>query len=264
MPYYRLAVLGDPISHSRSPEIHAAMLDLAGLEGTYERIKADGGVLSRTVGELRNGGWQGLNITMPLKAAAAEAADRLSRWAERSRSVNTLSSVEDVVWGHSTDSATFSELIRDRRFPDINSILLLGAGGTARAAMASGLDGDRRVYVAARRSSAARDLTETFGGDVVTWGTSVAGALVINTTPVGMHGEILPRGVVEVAAGLIDLPYSSQPTPAARMAAEQGISLVDGYEFLIRQAMASFRVWTGVSVVYDELLARLDKDLKSS
>lgn len=262
MSSYRFAVLGDPISHSRSPEIHTAMLEMAALHGAYERIRADQDVLSTTIAALRSGVFQGLNVTMPLKSVAAESSDRLTPDAERSQSVNTLTLTEGRVWGHSTDSATLRELATVERFPDAAAILLLGAGGSARAALA-GIEDDRPLYVSARRLDQARRLTDTYGGEVVSWGAGVAGALVINTTPLGMRGENLPSDVLEVAAGLIDLPYSSEPTPAMQAAARRHLPTVDGNEFLIRQAMASFRIWTGVLIDYQELVGRLDKHLKS-
>lgn len=65
MTLYRFAVLGDPVDHSRSPTLHEAMLELAGLEGSYEKVRADRNVLSDTVAGLRTGDWHGLNVTMP-------------------------------------------------------------------------------------------------------------------------------------------------------------------------------------------------------
>lgn len=262
MSFYRLAVLGDPVAQSMSPEIHSAMLDLAGLEGTYERIRADVRTLVETVDELRRGVFRGLNVTMPLKTVAAGTADLRSPEAERSHSVNTLSSVGGDVWGHSTDSTTFRELAVSDRFSNVGATLLLGAGGSARAVLAA-IDDDRSLYISARRGSRARQLAEEFGGEVVTWGAGVAGALLVNTTPLGMRGEALPDRVMDVAAGLIDLPYSLETTPAILTAGELGLPVVDGHEFLVRQAMASFRLWTGVSVEYDDLVGRLDKHLKS-
>lgn len=228
------------------------MLDLAGLDGTYERIRADRGVLTRTVGALRAGEWQGLNVTMPLKAAAADLADLLSPQAELSHSVNTLVPDGDTVAGHSTDSIAFRVLLRSDRFADISSILLLGAGGSAAAAMAA-IGGQRQVYVCSRRPESAENLTSALGGAVVTWGTAVAGSLVINTTPLGMNREALPGDVLSVAGGFIDLPYGNAPTPAMVEARGLGLPRADGHEFLILQAIESFRLWTGVKTDYSAL-----------
>lgn len=257
MTAYHLAVLGNPVSHSRSPAIHTAMLALAGLEGVYEAIEADVGVLADTVVGLREGRWHGLNVTMPLKAAAAEIADSLSPVAERSGSVNTLLLNRTGVYGDSTDSVAFRELIGRSGFAGCSSFLVLGGGGSASAVLA-GLQ-DQHTYVAARRPRQSEDLTSSLGGEPVAWGTAVAGALVVNTTPIGMRGETLPDGILEAAGGLIDLPYGDAPTPAIVTARRRGIHAVDGHEFLIRQAMASFATWTGVDLDYDDVLASLRK-----
>jgi shikimate dehydrogenase len=255
-PYYRFAVLGNPVEHSRSPQIHEAMLRIAGLAGEYRRIQADEAVLSTAVEELRTGHWEGLNITMPLKAAAARLADSLSPTAERSGSVNTLVRMARGVRGDTTDSWTFRYLIDSVLFAARTSVLLLGAGGSAAAALAA-LEDEPNVYVAARRGSTAGDLTSRLGGNLVSWGTAVAGALVINTTPLGMSGEHLPEGILEVASGLIDLPYGPKPTPAIETADRLSLPSCDGHEFLLRQAMGSFQLWTGVQLRYETVSGAL-------
>ena len=255
-PYYRFAVLGDPVEHSRSPQLHEAMLRIADLAGEYRRVRADEKVLSTAVEELRTGHWDGLNITMPLKAAAARLADSLSPTAERSGSVNTLVRTKRGVRGDTTDSWVFRYLVDSLPFADRTSVLVLGAGGSAAAALAA-LEDEPNVYVAARRSSTAADLTSRLGGDVVSWGTAVAGALVVNTTPLGMSGEHLPDGVLDVASGLIDLPYGPKPTPAIRTADRLSLPNSDGHEFLLRQAMGSFRLWTGVQLRYETVSSAL-------
>lgn len=256
MTSYRFAVLGDPVEQSRSPVLHETMLRLAGLIGTYQRIRADRELLGATVEELRAGEWNGLNITMPLKGPAADLCDHLAPAAARSHSVNTLLLDGDRVTGHSTDTTVFKALLEGERFAGVSSILVLGAGGSAAAALA-GIDQIHKVYVAARRTQRAEHLTAVFGGDVVAWGTAVAGSLVINTTPVGMRGESLPEGILGVSGGLIDLPYGEDATPAVQAALGAGIPHVDGHEFLLRQAIESFQLWTGARIAYSELAGAL-------
>jgi shikimate dehydrogenase len=256
MAYYRLAVLGDPIEHSRSPQLHTTMLRLAGLEGEYLAVRADEEVLQEAIDDLRRGEWDGLNVTMPLKEAAARLADTLSPLAERSGSVNTLFRSNSQVQGDTTDTAAFRTLIDSGRFAERSSLLILGAGGSAAAALAA-LEDTSNTYVASRRIAAAEALTARLGGEVVSWGTAVAGALVINTTPLGMSGEKLPEGILETASGLIDLPYAPGPTPAIDVADREAMPRADGHEFLLRQAMASFRMWTGVRLGYDAVSAAL-------
>jgi shikimate dehydrogenase len=258
MTFYRLALLGDPVDHSRSPEIQRALLDLAGLEGDYVVIKADQSALADAVEGVRLGHWHGLNITMPLKGAAAAICDELTDQAASGGSVNTIGLVEGRVWGHSTDGDAFLTLANSDRFEPNAPILLLGGGGSASAALAA-LAASREIYVSTRRPDRAEQLAMRFGAAATRWGTPVAGALVINATPVGMHDEHLPEGVLGTAAGLIDLPYGPTGTAAVAEALSRGIPVADGHEFLMRQAMASFTSWTGVGVAFDDLLARLRK-----
>lgn len=232
------------------------MLEIAGLEGVYEKVRADETILAATVDGLRNGEWDGLNITMPLKAAAARLADTLSMTAARSGSVNTLMRAGGAISGHSTDSSAFSEIFASPRFAERTSVLILGTGGSAAAALAA-LGDEPHVYVAGRNERAVDALTSRLGGEPVRWGSAVAGALVINATSLGMHREALPGEVLEPASGLVDLPYGDQETPAASKARSLGLALADGHEFLLRQAVASFALWTGVAVSLESLSARL-------
>lgn len=233
-------------------------MQLAGLEGHYETIQADEEVLAETVAGLREGSWQGLNVTMPLKRAAARIADALSPQAQRSLSVNTLMINRSGVYGESTDSTAFRELTRLPRLSDFSSLLVLGAGGSAAAALAA-IETRHPIYVAARRQEQAEDLTARLGGETVAWGGGVAGALVVNTTPIGMKGETLPIGILDVASGLIDLPYAASPTPALTTASDLGIPSADGHEFLLRQAMASFAMWTGQDLDFETVAEAMRK-----
>lgn len=228
------------------------MLHLAGLDGEYHRVKADTDVLVEVVEGMRHGRWDGLNITMPLKAEAARLADSLSPQASRSGSVNTLTLDGSEVHGETTDSTAFHELFTSDRFSEIRSILVLGAGGTAAAALTAAPD-EANVYLSSRRPRKAEELAGRLGGQVVSWGTGVAGALVVNSTPLGMDGEQLPDGILAVAAGLVDLPYGVDTTPAIEAGVDLGIPQSDGHEFLLRQAIASFTLWTDTRIEFDVL-----------
>jgi shikimate dehydrogenase len=256
MTNYRFAVLGAPISHSRSPQIHAAMLEIAGLDGTYERILADRNLLADTIAGLRSGQWHGLNITVPLKMDAAEMADRLSPRTEFSGSINTLLFDGEEVYGESTDSITFEHLFHSSALASVDPILILGSGGSATAALAS-VERDRQVYLSARNAARVETLADHFECAVVGWGSGVADALVVNATTLGMGGEELPGNALRMAGGVIDLPYREQTTPTTQTAIDMGIPHVDGHEFLLRQAIASFRLWTGESVDLEVLRTRL-------
>lgn len=245
---YRLALIGDPVEHSKSPAIHATALSLSGLEGSYLAMTADTVGLEVILGQLRSGELSGLNVTMPLKLAALQKSDRSTKEAATSGSANTLRGIGGEVEAHSTDVVAFQDLFESIDHP--GSLMILGAGGSARAALAAWEGGP--ALVAPRHRHRAQGLD---GVEVVPWGTVVEGALLVNATPLGMNGERLPDGVVEAATALIDLPYGPDPTPAVVYASDAGLPHVDGVEFLARQAAHSFEWWTSIAVDWGALLA---------
>ncbi|HIE22246.1 MAG TPA: shikimate dehydrogenase [Acidimicrobiia bacterium] len=250
--FYRFALLGDPVSHSRSPAIHRAALRLTDLEGDYVALRADERILVDAVEQLRSGSLDGINVTMPLKGAAFEIADRRTPLAELARSVNTLYRSEAGVEGDSTDAAAFAAIVEEGDFRRAEEFLVLGAGGSAAAALAA-LEG-RKVWVSARNAERAQALAGRLGASgVIPWGQALRGSVLINATPLGMAANSLPEGLLEVSIGLIDLPYGSSPTPAVEAARAAGLPVVDGIEFLTRQAVLSFQRWTGRSVDFERL-----------
>ena len=251
----RLVLLGDPIEHSLSPRIHTAALEACGIEGSYEAIRADRDRLAEEVGRMRSGSLHGANVTMPLKRLAADMCDELSEVSRLNRSVNSLRPTDRRIEGHSTDSVAVESLLGSDRFDPGAAVLVLGAGATAE--IAAHASGARPLYLSARRNDQAAALADGLAREsaVVAFGAPVTGAIVINTTPLGMKGESLPHGVVETASGLIDLPYGDSATPAVATASELGIPVVDGVEFLVFQAASAFSWWTGREAPFDVMLS---------
>lgn len=239
----KLAVVGDPISHSLSPDIHRAALEAAGIDGSYTAIQVDSTGMAEIVADIRRGDLDGVNVTMPHKGVAAALVDDLSEEARLARSVNTIVRRPDgTLVGHSTDVTALRRLWPlDTSTP----ALILGAGGAAAAACLAA--GERTLYVSARRPEAVTHLRHQLEMDLirVPWGTAVVNATVVNATPVGMAGEALEPRLLELAAALVDLPYGAEETPSIAHARERGLTVVDGLEVLIAQAADSFRLWTG-------------------
>lgn len=240
----RLAVLGDPVDHSLSPRLHAAALRAAGIEGAYEARRVDTHGLSVAAEELRRGILHGANITMPHKRLAARLSDRLEGTAAVTGSVNTWVYRESDLIGYSTDDDGVRFAIAHAGLPDAGPVLVLGAGGAARAAIVALRE--RPLFVTARRAEAANGVVGLAAdARVVPWGTVVEGALVVNATPLGMSSQPLPKGVVESAGGLLDMVYGERMTPAVATAQRLGIPASDGLPMLVGQAAESFRLWTG-------------------
>jgi shikimate dehydrogenase len=231
----RLVLLGDPVAHSRSPAMHTAALGHLGIDGTYQARRVDAAGMRTAIQQIRAGEIDGANVTMPHKSLAAELCDTLAVEAALARAANTLALRDGLLTGWNTDAIAFRTLLD--HLPG-DPVLVIGAGGAA-AAVAAGVAG-RSIEFMARRPAAAAHL-----GRPVAWGTVRPGALVVNATPLGMHGESLPRGVVESASGLVDLAYGREPTPACTLARMAGLPCVDGIQFLVAQAAESFAIWTG-------------------
>ena len=239
------AVLGDPIEHSRSPAIHNAAMAHLGIDGSYTARRVRGGELSDVVSELRKGSLDGANVTMPLKLEAAALVDVLTVEAAASGSVNTLRLRSGLVEGHSTDVVASARAFSDERFDQSAPILILGAGGAAAAAIIGAAG--RVVYVAARNVQRATALVDKLdSGGVVPLGVGVSGALVVNATPLGKGGERLAETITATASGIVDLPYGPGETLTVAGARAAGLPFMDGVEFLVLQAAASFEWWTGV------------------
>lgn len=246
----RLALLGDPVGHSRSPLIHAAALAALGMPGEYEARRTDEAGVRAAVDEMRRGALDGANVTMPLKRAALDAVDSASLEAIRAGAVNTLVLRSGAVTGENTDVGGIGDVVERGGFPPDTPVLVLGAGGAAAAAVLA--FEDRAPAVSARRRDAAAVLAESTGVTVeaIGWGIGVPGAIVVNATPLGMGGEHIPRPVLEQASGLVDLAYGPEATPAAAWARGR-IPLADGLDVLVAQAARSFTLWTGTPAPID-------------
>lgn len=239
----RFAVVGDPIAHSRSPAIHRAALATVGEHGSYEAIRVPVDGFDGVVRDLRSGALDGVNVTMPHKDHAYEAAEIRSVDAERTHAVNTLVMRDGRMEGHNTDVDGVRHalaLIGDRS----QRVVVLGSGAAARAAIVAV---DEGVAVMARSADRAVEALRATAvhGDVVAWGSDVAGATLVNATPLGMHGEDLPEVVLQSAGALVDMAYGNDTTPAVAWATASGLRCADGVDMLVGQAARAFTLFVG-------------------
>jgi shikimate dehydrogenase len=257
----RLVVLGDPVAHSLSPTIHQAALDAVGIPGTYQARRVDAAGMEAAVRNLRHGVLDGANVTMPHKALAAGLADRLEPTARRAGAVNTLVRVDRSIVGHNTDVGGVRTVWGWAGLSAAAPVLVLGAGGASAAALLA-LEG-RRLHIAARRAEAAASLVGDLGVDaqVTSWGSGVAGAVVVNGTPLGMAGETLPARVLDGAGGLLEMAYGSGPTPAATTMAAAGLPVASGPEMLLAQGALSFELWTGRKAPVESMRRAMEAEM---
>ena len=255
LPMDRYAVIGNPIAHSRSPDIHALFARETGESLAYERLLAPPGQFERVARGFFEGGGCGANVTLPFKVDAFRlAADHTSR-AELAGAVNWLAVKDGRITGDNTDgaglvtdlTANLGIALAGRR------ILLLGAGGAARGVVAPLLaEQPARLVIANRTKSRAAELAHRFAslGPVAGAGLDELPAdfdVVVNATSSSTHGQrlALPAGLLHAGVAAYDMAYG----PAARAFLDEaraaGARAEDGLGMLVEQAAESFRLWRG-------------------
>jgi shikimate dehydrogenase len=260
-----VAVIGDPVGHSRSPAMHNAAFAALGLDWVYVALpvaRGDGAAAVRAVTTL---GLAGLNITMPHKADAAAACDDLAPEASALGAVNTVVNAGGTLLGDSTDGDGFLRALHDEGItPAGQRVLVVGAGGAARAIThALGRVG-ARVTVAARRPEAARSAAALAPDADATGLDGIAVEsfdVVVNATPLGMDGEAPPFDTAELHAGqfVYDTVYPIE-TPLLGEARARGLRAAGGLGMLVHQGALSFSLWTGVAPPLDVMRAAASAD----
>jgi shikimate dehydrogenase len=247
------AVIGDPVRHSLSPILHNTAYRELGLDWSYVAFEVPSGRTAAALQGARALGLVGLSLTMPHKTAAAAACDELSDDAAALRSVNTVTVEDAKLLGASTDGPGFLRSLADAGCdPTGARVLVVGAGGAARAVALALGRAAAHVQVAARRPAAAAETAELAGGEPVGWddraAAAIDAAIVVNATPVGMGDD--PAIVVAVDAlhpgqVVADLVYHPLETPLLREARARGATTVDGLGMLVHQAALQVERWSG-------------------
>ncbi len=256
-----VGVIGDPVTHSRSPAMHNAAFEAAGLDWIYVAFPVAAGRGAAAVAAVRSLGLAGLNVTMPHKADAAGACSELTDDARQLGAVNTVVPRGEGLLGVSTDGEGFVAALGDEEIdPRGVPTLVIGAGGAARAIVLALGRAGAMVTVAARRyDAAAATAALAPGASATTLREADPGAalLVVNATPVGMRGEDPPLAVESLnhAAVVVDTIYHPMETPLIARSRARGLRAVNGIGMLVRQAAASFELWTKTQAPLDAMRA---------
>jgi shikimate dehydrogenase len=259
----RLAVLGHPVAHSRSPVMQTAALAELGLadEWSYEAIDVDPDGFSELVRSLPGKGFAGVNVTVPHKLAALAVADSASDAARAIGAANTLTFADGEIAAENTDAVGILDAI-GTPVAGVRA-LVLGAGGSARAAIWALHNAGARVDVWNRTEAKAAELAQELGVEHLTSSDRQVEigpyALVINATTLGLeqaamreptHADLKGHPVDADSIGatrtVVDLVYGNHDTALAARSRAGGARVVDGLEVLVRQGAASLRIWTGV------------------
>ena len=253
----RYAVIGNPIEHSKSPQVHALFAQQTGQAMHYERLLAPIDSFAESVHEFIAQGGRGANVTVPFKLEAFALAQELTPRAQAAGAVNTLSFSADGIKGDNTDGiGLVRDITRNAGVPLRNrSVLLLGAGGAARGVILPLMEENIAGLVIANRTQPrAMELAQQFSHSGVPVSSAAFEQLdqcfdvIINATSASLDSALppLPDGVFGPETLAYDMMYGAQPTIFMQHAAQRGAVVRDGLGMLIEQAAESFFIWRGV------------------
>lgn len=266
----KYAVFGNPIKHSKSPEIHTFFAQQCSQHMVYRAVRVDADGFARAAGKFFDDGGRGLNVTVPFKRDAFDFADRLSERAARAGAVNTLSRTDDgAIEGDNTDGVgLLRDLTVNLDWPVQGlRVLLIGAGGAARGVLEPLLRERPQLLVMVNRTGErARQLAQEFAdiGPVEGGGYELVGArqfdLVINASSAGLSGATpeLPGSLLTERSCCYDMVYGAEPTPFMRWSAHHAAwAVADGLGMLVEQAAESFYIWRKVRPDTQPVINRL-------
>ncbi|PZC44271.1 MAG: shikimate dehydrogenase [Chloroflexi bacterium] len=266
-------ILGYPLGHSISPYFQNAAFGFLGIEASYQAWATKPEDLSDKVNALRSTSFMGANVTIPYKEAVIELLDEIDDWAEKVGSVNTVVNDSGTLVGYNTDTVGFIQAISEygNYDPSGEAVLLIGAGGAARAA-AYALVGNKvgSLVIANRTYQRAEKLASEFSAkDKVSpvllnspgfLKAVDSASLIVNSTAIGMkHTSVEnsnPLEGINVKAGVLvnDMVYNPLKTPMLVHAAETGAKILTGLPMLVLQGAASFNLWTGKEAPVDVMI----------
>ncbi|MEN8240602.1 MAG: shikimate dehydrogenase [Chloroflexota bacterium] len=277
-----LGLIGYPLEHSLSPQIHHAALATCGLKGRYTLFSispSNWDKVHELLNQVRDGVIQGLNVTIPHKEAVIPLLDTITPIAEAIGAVNTIFMQEDKLIGDNTDAAGFLADLDNNftgwRNESTKNALVLGAGGSARAVTSALIKEGWNVTITARRLGQVEGLIAQFPEHVSQLSSleylfddlteiSPTLHLIINATPIGMWPNIKNSPWLEglpypKRAFFYDLVYNPHDTRFVLGARDAGLPAVTGFGMLVEQAALSFELWIKCSVPREKLFASLEE-----
>jgi shikimate dehydrogenase len=263
-------IIGDPIEHTMSPAMHNAAFKALGLDYVYIPFKVKSLELKKAAEGIRGLSFRGMNVTIPHKVAVMQFLDRIDPLAEKIGAVNTIVNDGGILTGYNTDATGFLQTLQDRNIePAAKKVLLLGAGGAARA-ISHILTREKAQLTILNREqelSWAEDLAarlsrnykaEVKAGELTKENLKKAintVDLLVNATSLGMSPDEVetpvPADLLRANLTVFDIIYNPLPTRLLREAAATGAKTIDGLEMLVRQGAASFEIWTKIKPPVD-------------
>jgi len=258
------AIFGDPVSHSRSPLMHNSVFKNLNFPACYTRVHLkDGTKLKETFFNL---GLSGANITVPHKEAAYKACDEIRGFASKVGVVNTIINENGKLIGYNTDADGFMFAIKE--FGHVESILILGAGGTAKALSARFLQDDIKVDII-NRSEGRLSYFKDIGCTCYTWNSFKTKKydLVVNTTSAGLKDEELPAPIEIVESVLDNTNFVADAiygklTPFLKLAQEKNITFKDGADMLLGQGILANELFVNNCLKKEDIKIHMQRSFK--
>lgn len=260
------AVIGDPIDHSFSPALHNAAFLFLGLDCTYIAYRIPKGELEYGIEALKKINIAGFNVTIPHKVDMMKFLNETDNECKLVGAANTIVNNGGILKGYNTDVDGFLDPIKKRKINSKDSdVLLIGAGGAARAIIAGfNKERVRKITIANRTRQRAEEMIRFTQGlglesdylDLKSAG-EVAGnyRFIVNATSVGLKGIGCPIHTKNIGKDSIvyDIVYVPVETPLIEQSKNQGATIIYGWEMLLAQAMKSFEIWTGNPAPYEAM-----------
>jgi shikimate dehydrogenase len=253
-------IIGDPIEHSLSPAMHNAAFNFLKLRSTYIAYRVAYSELAASICSLKEVRLAGFNVTIPHKTRILKYIDVLDMVASKAGAVNTVQNVDGVLYGYNTDVGGFLRPLAKRGI-NLNglNVLLLGAGGAARAVVValSSKTENLKISIANRNRDRAKELAKIgnrLGANCESFSLqdvqllSYRADMIVNTLPLGMYNEksIIDVQYIPSDSIVYDVVYRPVLTDLLKNAKQAGATLVYGYEMLLEQGGESFQIWTGI------------------
>ena len=265
-----LMLIGDPVGHSLSPEIHGIISEYMGVSRRYtlKRVPKDG--LPQFVNDFRESGGAGFNVTLPHKSEIIKELDYLSKEARAIGAVNTVKREGKELSGYNTDAHGFlRQLKSDNILVRNKTVKILGAGGSARAiAYILNADEAKNITIYNRNVEKASDICEQIGGVVdcktLEEFTPACCDILINTTSVGLYPNVGDSPVSSLAdispdTAVIDIIFNPLRTKFLQLAMDKGCCVYNGVKMLIYQALMAQEIWFEAELIgNDEFVAHIE------
>ena len=253
-------VIGNPISHSLSPELHNFWLKKNNINAVYEKKKLEETELKSFINNLRNDKIHGINVTVPFKNKVIKYLDKLSLEVEKTDSVNTIYKNRNEIIGHNTDVAGFELGLRHSKISVLHkSALILGAGGVVPSIVYSLLGmGCKKIYLSNRTIEKAENIKKKFNEiEILKWGEIPNFDIVINATSVGLKGDSLDLEFNVKDKIFYDVIYNPKETQFLKKAKQEGNKIENGRFMFVYQANQSFSIWNNVIPKIDDEVLKI-------